>query len=562
MATFTGILFDSLPGIPLDTSLYEAVPDAQTIGIQVFDAPFTGFAEAVKGVPSANPRNFGGNVCENFDAVWFNTVHFIPSTVLELGSVSANSVIPFEVWSAFYTPNTLSSITPANDTGLVLSGGAVPPTIFKPLESRTYQIEVAGTGPAIINASYSWVFTSLNILFRVQGRRSIVFAHQPNWKSGLKERWKWNTNVLESYDRTEQRIQVKASPELRMSYEILVHDYEMRELDSQLHMWQGRPFAVPIWSDYIILSEEVSPGATIIVNETVFAGQDYRVGSQILFWQSWNIYESATISEINGGIITLSGPLEQTWVKGSVLMPLRSFRMPSKVVANRVHSNLTMYSVQFISDDMDEWVDLVESPTTYLGSGVLEGESNRVETMQDNYERRMHVLNPGTGAVYYDDTRDSTRLDRTFAWMLQDRAAILLLRQFFAFRRGKLKPVWVPTWQNDLVLAETLGLGGTAMHFFDTEYKVYYNLIGGRRDMRIELKNGTIHYKRIDTVAQDPDQHTILTVDSAFPTDINPGDIRIISFMGLHRLTQDHIDFLWHNPDVVEVSTSMRLLNE
>ena len=281
-----------------------------------------------------------------------------------------------------------------------------------------------------------------------------------------------------------------------------------------------------------------------------------------MFWQSWNIYESATISEINGGIITLSGPLEQTWVKGSVLMPLRSFRMPSKVVANRVHSNLTMYSVQFISDDMDEGVDLVESPTTYLGSGVLEGESNRVETMQDNYERRMHVLNPGTGAVYYDDTRDSTRLDRTFAWMLQDRAAILLLRQFFAFRRGKLKPVWVPTWQNDLVLAETLGLGGTAMHFFDTEYKVYYNLIGGRRDMRIELKNGTIHYKRIDTVAQDPDQHTILTVDSAFPTDINPGDIRIISFMGLHRLTQDHIDFLWHNPDVVEVSTSMRLLNE
>ncbi len=563
MASFTGIIVTSPIALPEDSGLFDSMSDPQVTVTGVV------YASNIDGVLNNNqpvemlPRNHGGNILGSFEQIWYDTIHFIPSTTILLGSVSANSVVEFEVWNAYDVNNTLASISEVDAIGLTLSGQPTPPDVYQGLASKTYSLEVSGEGPVIIDAVYTWTFDGDIVELNVKGRRSIVFAHQPNWAKGVRESIRWNTNVLEAYDGTEQRIQIKASPEILLSYEVITHDYEMRELDSQLHMWQAEVFTVPIWSDYHKLTAELPISSTVIPNLTLLSGQDYKEGGQIIFWQAWDVYEIANIETIGASSVTLSRATDFTWGVGTIVMPVRACRMSKQATAERFHSNLSRLPVQFISDDIDLWIDEVEGSIIYQGTySVLEGEPNRVDSQKDTYSRKIELLNPGTGRVFYEDTRTTTRLDRSFQWMLQDRSKILELKTWLAFRRGKLKPAWVPTWQNDLVLAETLSQGGTAAHFEQTEYETYYNLAEGRRDIRVELLDGTIYYRRITAVSLDPDTHMILTMDTAFPEDIIPANIRIISFMGLHRLSQDTVELQWHTPDVLTISTNMRLLDE
>lgn len=206
--------------------------------------------------------------------------------------------------------------------------------------------------------------------------------------------------------------------------------------------------------------------------------------------------------------------------------------------------------------DVSQWPAAVE--TTYRGRPVLLDAPDWTGAPDVEFARKLAAMDFGTGVRAFDDESEKPEIVQAHRWFLDARAKIAAFRSWLYARAGRFAAVWVPTWVPDLVVTSSLGAGGTS---FNVENIGYTRQIGARihrRDVRIELLNGQVFYRRITGSAEvDADTETI-SIDTALGQAITPADVSRISFMSLCRLDSDGVEMAWFTGDVAQAATNMR----
>lgn len=484
-----------------------------------------------------------------YEADIYHRIWLIPPTV-NFGYVPSATSREVVLWNAHRIPRDLDSIEGADDEGLELSPDDAPST-YLPDEYRTYTIAASPDGPPVIEASYTFTFESggeIRVLL-VVGTRVVGWTFEPNWLEPVIERPAWLTDVQVKRDGSEQRRQLRGGPRVDWEFTIDASGDRRRLLENLLQHSGGRIFALPVWPDLRILADAAVIGATSLAIDA--AGADYRVGGNGVLLGPTGDFEAFEIEAIEAESISLVAPLEKAWPAGTRVFPTYAAYMLEGRGFGRATREYVRGLARFRTVD-EVLADELEETTLYRGAPVMIDEPNWRDAPEIDYARNEGTVDFEVGRWFRFDHAEISLPELRVLWSALDREAAVYLHAFLWARRGRQRHLWVPTWANDLRVVNYDDDGAV----LDVAYCGLVDFGAAevhRRDVRIELVDGTVLYRRITQVqTQIEGQVERATLDSALGQELEPGDFARISWLMLLRLDQDAVELTWHNPSVVE----------
>lgn len=373
--------------------------------------------------------------------------------------------------------------------------------------------------------------------------------------AGLLERLEWSTDVIESFDASEQRIRLLATPNRYFEFSVTVSDRERRRAENALHAGQPGLWAVPVWMDAQTLGSTLASGSTSITIDTTT--RDFQAGGMAMLSRDSETFEVVDIDSQTGSTLTLDSATVVTWPAGTIIAPLRIARMPEELNLARFTGDTSYGRVRFKCTEASSW-PAASDGTTYRSFPVLGSAPNWTEDVDQGYLRKLQTLVTGTGPDFVDEAGSGTILLQSHRWLLDGRSQIDAFRQWLYARAGRLTAFWLPTFALDFEVVANIGSSATTI---DVEQAGYTENLArgiGRQDIRIELHSGTVYYRRITGSSEISADVERLTINSALGTAVSISEIRSISFMSLARLDADAVEIAWSRHDVAEAALTTR----
>jgi hypothetical protein len=217
--------------------------------------------------------------------------------------------------------------------------------------------------------------------------------------------------------------------------------------------------------------------------------------------------------------------------------------------------DLARRSLDFDITDACEWPAL-EDLATYLGDHpVLDRRPDESDDPAASMERLLQAVDYGIGTPVSHDLPQFGVGTWQMHWKLFGRAEHTWFRSLAYTLAGRAMPIWVPSFASDLKPSAAITGGSTALSIEWAGYTLFGKGKHNRKDLRIELTDGSVLYRRI-TDAVEAGASETLTLDAALDAgSIATSRIRSMSFMALSTLASDTIE-LQHDTDADGVATS------
>lgn len=366
-----------------------------------------------------------------------------------------------------------------------------------------------------------------------------VWPLPPDWAGGVSESLQWATDVMQaSATAVTQHRAYQIGPSRSFSFEVLAHGDERRLLDNLLAVHRGR-WLLPVWPDVQHLASPLLAGAIAI--DCVTEGFDFVAGGQALLYAAPNDWEVVTINTVDAGGLSLVGATTAVRAAGAALYPLRKARVQDGAEERLRSDSVSRRRIAFDVDEACDWASLAD-PTLYLTHPVLESRPDESEDPTASYSRlRQSMVVDGALPFDYDLPDQALRAQST-RWKLLGRSEHTWFRSLLYTLDGRRVPMWLPSFASDLRPVAVVAGGSTAMSVAWAGYALYGKTRANRRDVRFELDDGTLLYRRITDAVEAGDSET-LTLSAALDAgSIAPERIRQISFMALSTLAGDSVD--------------------
>ncbi len=377
---------------------------------------------------------------------------------------------------------------------------------------------------------------------------------RPNWISDLTETLDWKTRVLDSKSGAEQRMAMRLSPRRMFEYEVLRTESERTFLELMLHRFGGSDVMLPLWHDAGRLTAEVTSGATTLPVDTTF--REFVVGGYA-WLQGASAFEGerVEIEAISDTELTIAAPgTTSAWSARAKVFPMRRARMTDQPDLERLSSRIMTSSIRFELTRANDW-DGEFIFSLYRDNPVLTLRPEEGSGLAYGRDRRVERLDNETGLTASLDVSERAFGRQEYRWWLKGREKHAEHRDLLYALQGRYKAVWVPTFNDDLFLAEAITVGATEITVNQAGYTVLGAVMPGRRDIRIELKSGTTYHRRVTALGAPVAGFDVLVLDSAIPANVALADVVRISFMDIYRLDQDVIEIA-HRADTDGLATS------
>ncbi len=493
----------------------------------------------------ASPEAIAGWKVGTYVDDFYYRIHIRPAP-LDLGNLVDTQVVSLKVWNAFFMPQLLGSIEDVGE-GMNLAGPAALPVAFGALQEQDWSVTVTRDGPARIDSTLRWIFSaSVPATLRVTGNRIVAWTFMPNWRDGVTERMAWLTEVLGSSSGAEQRRALRIAPRRSFEASVVLEGRERALMDMSLAAWGGRLWALPVWPDVQLLTGAVALGASSIACAT--DNRDFRAGGLALLLGATAFdYEAVEVLSITSGLLQLKRPTQAAWPAGTKLFPVRTAQLAQQPNIRRLNNRLVQVVVQFNVAEACDW-PVATGLTMYRGAPVVSNKPHESGDLNNTAARLMLVLDNLAGIPRATDTADAAFQVQAHSWTLGGLSEQSAWRSLMYTLRGRQGVVWLPTHSEDLDLS---ALADAATSTIDVG-AIGFTRFGlgrvGRRDIRIELSDGTALHRRITASAELSSSVERLTLDAPHGVILRPAGtstnttVTRISFMQLARLEQDEIE--------------------
>jgi len=487
----------------------------------------------------ANGRPIVAQRCFAFLDDFYYRIHISPS-LLDLGNVVSAQTTDVYLWNAFLESRTLSAINGLGE-GLLVSGQPAAPLLFPALKELQWQVTVTPDGQPVLDTTVEWAFDNgAEAGLRITANRIIAWSFAPDWADGVIERLTWATDILQSESAVEQRRAIRLSPRREFEASMYVEGRERQLLDLALFGWGSRVWALPIWHEVQLLGVGVSAGALSIICSTQYL--DFRAGGlAMLRGESAFTSETVEVDSVTPVSLLLKRPTQQTWPAGSRLYPVRSAQLTQQPDLTRLTDTASSADVQFLVVDPCDWPALM--PTTlYRGQSVFETRPDEGEDLTSSYQRLLLTLDSGSAIPLMTDTANRAFPVQAHRWLEMGRSERAALRSFIYAMQGRQKSVWLPTHADDLTLVDIVSSLATTLDIANIGYSRFASAKPGRRDIRIELWDGSVYFRRITGSSELSSDIERISIDATFGRQILPVDIVRISWLVLCRLDSDTVE--------------------
>lgn len=368
----------------------------------------------------------------------------------------------------------------------------------------------------------------------------------------MKESLTWGTDVMHaSATAVSQHVSYRIGPVRTFAFEVGASKANRRIADMLLAGHRG-PWLLPIWPDVQRLSAAVAAGASTIPCRT--DGFDFVPGGQAVLWLGAAQWEVVTIATVGVSSLTLSATLTSGWDAGTRLYPLRRARLQLGAEEKLRGDAFGRRSLTFTLIDASAW-PVLSSPMLYLTHPVLDVRPDESNDPSHSVTRLEQTISNDVGPDVAYDVADQALRNQQTGWKLFGRAQHTWFRSLVYTLDGRRVPVWLPSFAADLQPVAPIAGGSTALTIEWAGYTQFGLGRHNRKDVRIELGDGTVYYRRI-TAAVEVGATETLTLDSVLSGNtIAPSAIRQISFMALATLAHDEVE-IEHVTDADGTATS------
>ena len=466
---------------------------------------------------------------------FFNKIHLEYHSI-DLGNIVSTQNLSFYVFNAYFEPRTLNDIIEVGGDGLVLTEPSPTPLVYAPFQQYTYQLSVSTDGPPTVDAEYTFDFDNRDYVLTVVGNRLVLFPFEPN--DGVLEQLEWASDVIESYNGTEQRLSLRGAPRQRIEFEVLTEEgSEDTKLRSLIFDWMSRVYGLPIWWEMRRLSSAHLAGASTLNVSTLYG--DFRIGSLVMIYQNEDTFEVIGIEDADATSITLQSQLVNSYTRKAVVMPVRTAYMAQTASRPRTPTNVTRTSVAFTTINNIDLADTTGA-TTYLGKVILLDANYISESMQESWEKRVTIIDAITGLQYQISGTDRARMRMTKRWITRNSLQeVWRIRRLLHYFDGNRVSFYMVSGRNDLVLAQTIAADTPTIR---VELCNFTSLFKNRKpfsDIRVLLKDGQSFVRGIVDSSVDGDFEVISLSASLLGTPITVDQVERIEFVSLVRISND-----------------------
>lgn len=511
---------------------------------------------AVPPVVAPGPVFSGGLTYTSFND-WYYRIHIIP-TAVSLGNLSGDTTREVQVWNAFFVAKPLQAFSLVNGDGITVTEPITPPADIGPLQLLKYVLNVSSTGPAVIDATLTWTIDGRDYVVPITGRRSVVFPFRPNWADRFSETLSWTTTVTTAWSGKEQRMSIARYPRRRIDYSFQAVGEGARLLDALLFGWMGRYYSMPLWHEESRLVVPAPATTTALVVDTT--RMSLAVGSTVVLYRDEFHYEVGEVLSFGPQLIQLKGLLNEAWPAGTKVIPSLSGMPSAGLQTTRVLPAVNASGVSFLIDPSSPLLRLPDAPAPlqYLGTELYMEETDWAKNLDVPYSSNRREIDNQIGPILVTRRGSYPAVGRSFRWTCRDREYADNLRAFFARRRGRFSPVWMPSGTEDFILAQPVDPVSPSIVVNKSQFGSLIWPSKLKRDIVIRLRSGAYFTRRIIDVAEG-ENVSILTLDQGFGQAFAPSDVRRISFLGFYRLANDSITFNWQTNYVATVETDFIL---
>lgn len=382
-----------------------------------------------------------------------------------------------------------------------------------------------------------------------------VWPIAPDWSDGMREQLAWSTEILTaSATAVTTHRGLWDGPRRRFTFDLLDANREFR-LAQMLLAGHGGPWLLPIWPDQQWLTTTVWPESTSVACRT--AGFDFVEGGQVLLYRDAQRWEVAEVAQILPTGLELAAPVLGTYGRGARLFPLRRAYAEQGARSRFTSARTARVSLAFDVAEPCDWPALDSLPT-YRAHPVIDTRPNEDDEATATASRLVEAVDYGAGLPFVHDLAGVSLRQQSHHWLLHGRADHARFRSLLYLLDGSRVPVWVPSWASDLSATAPIVGNSTTL---TVQYAGYTQFGLGqlnRRDLSIELVDGTVYRRRVTGAAHVGDVE-VLTLDAALAgSTITPGRIRDISFLSLCTLASDtvQIDHINDQDGLAKASTA------
>lgn len=490
----------------------------------------------------------------DFGNDWYFRIHLIP-TQIDLGNLVSAQNRSISVWNAFLTGQSYSALATTGFDGITLTPppGVTPPTTLNELQLITYGIGIDLAGPPTIEASVTFTIGGEDYRVPITGRRVILMPFAPNWSSGVEETLSFRSTVTRSWDGTEQRRSLRAIPRRRMGYTALLRGRETQVLDNLLYGWQGRLFAVPLWAEPATLLAGAAAGDTVLTFNST--NRTFAAGNLLALWRDSTLSEVREITSIVGNTVTLRSPLTNAWPAGSRAYPTMVSALADEVQTRRLTDSVVEVSLTFDGEPSTNIypVSKGSAAATYKSEELYVDYVNWVDGIEMSWASDRLTIDRGTGQFRGVQRSGFSTPTKGHNWTLRNHAGVFQFRQWLQRREGRAQPFYCPTGFVDFTMVADGGLNDNAIDVAGNGYDLFSNAASSRRDIAIQLKNGTTICRRITAANPNVDGTIRLQLDGVLGVSFALSDVKRVSLLGFYRLAADDVTIRWLAEGVAQV---------
>lgn len=490
---------------------------------------------------------------------WYNKIH-LEYSVFNLGALVSTQVEQFYVFSSFFENRTLNSIGAVNDQGLTLTPplGEVYPQTYAPWEERIYTLTIDTDGPPTVEATYTFNFDNRSYTLEVTGQRVVPWFVPPNWQYAITERLEFRTDVMRSFDGSEQRTALRGdSAHWIWAFRWNAGGNTMRILENVLYQWSSRTWALPIFPQGQALDADLALGSTAINVAT--DNLDYHANGLAIMHNlgTPEIVEAVEIESVSPTQIVAKRATTRAWPGGTTyIYPARTARMTRTPKAQRFTHDHLYGQAEFRCAEPVTRTPI--SATTYRGYPILESAPDWAQDPAIEYARKMVSIELGQAPGIIDDQSGLAEPIIARRWTLATRLDVENFRKFLFARLGRCRAVWIPTFSDDLIVVNTVNAGATNIDVQHCGLQTYVAGDVHRRDIRILMRNGSIFYRRTSAYVEVNENTERMTIDTALGAVYNPEDFLQTCWLSLFRLDQDGIEIAHWTGEVATSVTVMK----
>lgn len=382
----------------------------------------------------------------------------------------------------------------------------------------------------------------------------LLWPASPDWAQPVNETLAWLTDVMQSSASAMQQVrQLLAAPRRSFAWQSISNGDERRIVDAVRRQVGIAQFLLPVYPDVQWLTGVLASGSTGVDCDT--DGFDFLVGGQVLLWRDAQNWELATIASISSGALTFAAATAQAWGVGDRLYPIRKARLTQAPQEDQASDDASTLQVQALIDEASDWTPAWPSATAYRGTPVMDWRGDESTDPTDEYDHVSGNVDNGTGPIWYYDIPAQPFRVQAQQFLLSGRVDHSRFRALAYQLAGRVAQCWVPDWQSSVRMSAPITASGVNLTVAWQGYTLCDYQQGNRRDLRIELNDGTALYRRITGSAESGDNE-VLQIDGALGVAVDPSAVRQINLMSVCAAANDTVQ-IQHQTDADGVATAI-----